>query len=794
MEKFEPLSKDIEESGQNILEQIENYLLHWKWFVASAILFLSLAFIYLRYSVPVFSASSTIMLKDERKGGIQSELSAFNDLGVASGIKNSIENEIEVLKSRTLTEKTIQSLNLNIIYTTQGFVKSLERYNDCPIKCDFIARSANFYSTERNYIFNSLGTDKFEILEPTKNLIGKYSYGEIINLDNNKLVVIKNNKIFKQSKNEYSIYLKINKLLNVAQSFKSRLNIATLGKNTSLCELTITDPIKARAEDFLNNLIIIYNKEAVDDKNFISRKTVDFIDNRIKLITNELGDVELGEEGFKKEYNVTDIAVEGTIFLQSSVELENELIENGTQLRIIGSMTDFLNSSSKGELLPINIIPNEASTSSQIIEYNNLLLDRNRIIKEGTLKSPVLINFDQKIINLKESIKESLLRNKISLNIKKNELEKQLNLIDSKINAIPKQSRLLRGIERQQQIKEALYLYLLQKREETAITLAVTAPNSKIIDAAFSSSVPVFPKPIMIYLIALAFGLSIPFLFIYISQLLDTKIKSRVDIERKTTIPYIGDIPRSKTDKQLIDNNNRSSSAEAIRIVRTNLEFLLGNVPENLAKTIFVTSTIPKEGKTFIAVNLASTIALSGKKTILIGLDIRNPQISKYIETPIIGVSNYLAKTNENIDDYLFKVPYFENFYVLPAGTIAPNPAELLMNEKVNLMFEKLKNDFDYIVVDTAPVSLVTDTLLISKNADAFIYVARANYLEKRLLKIPEAFYREKKLPNMSILLNDTVWKKRYGYGYTYGYSYGYGNQNEKKSFLSKILDKFFKS
>jgi tyrosine-protein kinase Etk/Wzc len=424
-----------------------------------------------------------------------------------------------------------------------------------------------------------------------------------------------------------------------------------------------------------------------------------------------------------------------------------------------------------------------------------LILDRNRIIKEGTIKSPVLINSDQKIAELKQTIQESLNRTKNSLTIKNKNLESRLSVIEGKISTIPTNSRLLRGIERQQQIKQNLYLYLLQKREETAISLAVTAPNAKVIDTALAGNAPISPKSNMVYLIGLLAGLIIPLAIIYVSQLLDTKIKSRVDIERNLTVPYIGDIPRAKDGKNIMNgDNNRSSSVEAMRIVRTNLEFLLGNVPENQAKTIFVTSTVPKEGKTFIAVNLASTIALSGKKTLVVGLDIRNPQLGKYVDSPQIGITNFLSKPQENIQNYLYKIPNFENFYVLPAGTIPPNPAELLMSEKLKIMFDELKKEFDYIIVDTAPVSLVTDTLIIAKNADSFVYVARANYLEKRMLKIPENYYRDKKLPNMAMLLNDTVWKKRYGYGYTYGYSYGYGSQKEKKSFFKKAYDKIFKS
>ena len=284
---------------------------------------------------------------------------------------------------------------------------------------------------------------------------------------------------------------------------------------------------------------------------------------------------------------------------------------------------------------------------------------------------------------------------------------------------------------------------MLQKREETAISLAVTAPISKLVDAAFSSPSPVSPQRNVIYLIALALGIMIPFSIIYVLNLFDNKIKNRQDIEGAIAAPFLGDIPKSESQDEIINTNSKSSSAEAIRIIRTNVEFMLTKVPEGFAKTIFVTSTIPKEGKTFVAINLASTIALSGKKVLLIGLDIRNPKIDRYVKLPSKGLTNYLSKNNENINDYIVKLDDFEKFYVLPSGVIPPNPVDLLMNNKINDLFDQLKKEYEYIIVDTAPVSLVTDTLLVAPNADIFIYIIRANFLDKRLLKMIQTIYKE---------------------------------------------------
>jgi capsular exopolysaccharide synthesis family protein len=356
-----------------------------------------------------------------------------------------------------------------------------------------------------------------------------------------------------------------------------------------------------------------------------------------------------------------------------------------------------------------------------------------------------------------------------SLKIQKRDLNSQEGMLNTKIGKIPVQERQFRVIARQQKVKEELYLYLLQKREETAISLAATEPNARVIDAAKGSKMPVSPKKNIIYLAGLLLGLLVPFGVIYTKDLLDTKIKSRLDLDGKTLIPFIGDIPTAENPMEIIKMESRSSSAEALRIIRTNLEFMLNKVPDNQAKTIFLTSTFPKEGKSFTSVNLAATFALSGKKVLLIGMDLRNPTLDKYLTLPNQGLTNYLSSSTLSLEDLIIKHDGYEDFHILPAGIIPPNPAELLMNKKVDLLFKDLKAQYDYIIVDTAPVSLVTDTLLIAKNADCFVYLIRANFLEKRMLNIANNLYKEQKLPNMCLLLNDTDSTKGYGYGYGYG-------------------------
>ena len=647
MQENKSFMNDKQNDNLDLRDLTERYILQWKWFVFGVTVCLILALLYLRYTIPIYSASATILVKDEKKGGLQSELAAFSDLGLMTGVKSNVDNEIEVIKSRTIVKKAIKKLGFNITYQSEGRVKTFEEYNERPIDFNFYNYNESFYSNRKFFVFNSKDVNEFELLYNGKDL-GKFKYGSIINLEDSKLVVNKNLNNYSKKPNNFTIQVNVNNIDNITESYKARLNIAALSKNSSVVALTINDPVKEKAIDFLDAIIEVYNEDAIADKKFISENTLNFIQDRLKIITSELGDVEIDAESFKKSNRVTDIVSEAGLYLQNSVDFERALIETETQIKVINSMKEFMKTKPKWDLVPSNILSKEGDETSQlIIQHNDLIIQRNRIAKEGTSKNSIVANLEQKIDDLNRNISENLSRVKSTLIIKKGDLEKQENLIKSKISQIPTQEREFRIIDRQQKIKESLYLYLLQKREETAITLAVTAPISKIIDPAFASGNPVSPKRNIIFLLALALGILIPFTIIYIIDLFDNKIKYRQDVEGKISVPFLGDIPKSESQDEIINASSRSSSAEAIRIIRTNLEFMLTKVQEGSSKTIFVTSSIPKEGKTFVAINLASTIALSGKKVLLIGLDIRNPKIDRYVKLPSKGLTNYLSKSNE---------------------------------------------------------------------------------------------------------------------------------------------------
>ncbi len=793
------MSEENQKDDFDLRMVLEKYLFHWQWFVLGIFLCLSVAYVYLRYATPLYQASTTILVKDEKKGGMLSELSAFSDLGLGSGLKSNVDNEIEILNSRTLVESTIMSLNLHVLLIDNGNVKSSEKFRDAPIVVNFVNKKPDFYKrkihielvglTPTTFTLETklVDEDRPALVKPQKD----YHYGDIIATSVGDFIVIRSlaHKNYLK-KGSGTIDIIVNPLDNVVRDYMARLKVNPISKTSSVVEISITDPIVKRAEVFLNKLIQIYNDDAAADKNFISENTSKFIADRLVLITQELDGVEQDVESFKKSNSLTDIESEAKLFIEGSSEYNKLSVQNEIQLNVVSSMLEFLKKSTNADLLPANIISKEGDAGDLINSYNQLILERNRIMKSATVANPTVVTLDQQIASLKSNVSESLSRMQASLNIQKRNLKGQEGLLDSKIGKIPVQERQFRVIARQQKVKEELYLYLLEKREETAISLAATAPNARVIDAAKASVIPVSPKKNIVYLAALLLGLLIPFGIIYIKDLLDTKVKNRLDITDKFNIPFLGDIPKSLTPNEIIDTTSRTSTAEALRIVRANLDFMLNQVPEGRAKSIFLTSTISGEGKTFLSVNLASIFAHSGKKVLLIGMDIRKPRLNEYIGiTKTKGLTDYLSSKNEPISDFITKYKGYKNLDVLLAGSIPPNPTELLMNTKVDELFAQFKKDYDFIVVDTAPVSLVSDTLIVAKYADTFVYVVRANHMDKRMLSIPDVLHKENKLPNMAFILNDTDVTKGYGYGgYGYG-SYGYA-AGEKKPWYKEIFKK----
>lgn len=763
---------------------LQRYLRNWKWFALSVAVCLILGFVYLRYQAPVYEVNATILIKDDKKGAVSSELSAFEDLGIFNN-NNNIDNEIEILKSRSLMLRVVNELRLNVGYFSYGRPIEHERYSNTPVLVAYTVKDS-LAPLEGNWLLNPESERSFTLRNgETEELIGNYHFGDSISTERGK-IVFKTTSFFSSSYVNKNFRVIMSPLDKVVDAYLNALKVEPVNKNSNAIVISLRNSLPDKAMDIVNNLIKQHNLDAIEDKNEVSRNTANFINERIKYITTELSDVETEAEDFKTKNKLTDITSEAELFLKTGSESEMSLVEAGTQLQLVEYMyDDLLKRTGSSDLIPANLGLQDASIASTINDYNKIVLERNRILKNAGEKNPVIENIDSQLQGMRASLKESLANLKTALVIKIKELNKQEGGINSKIASVPRYEREFRVIQRQQQIKEALYLYLLQKREETNIALAVTVSNAKVIDAAHSNGRMVAPKRQVIYLLSLLAGVLLPVIIFYLADLLDTRVHGKKDID-KLKLPFLGDIPLTESkNKIVVSRDNNSGIAEAFRLLRTNVDFMLGS-GRTSGKTVFVTSTIGQEGKSFVGLNLAASLAISGKRTLLVGMDLRAPKILKYLNLEDKkGLTDLIMSGSMQPADYIFRSKELEGLDILPSGSIPPNPAELLMNPGIKELFGLLKQQYDYIVVDTAPVGMVTDTLLLNPYADAFVYVVRANYLDKRLLSIAETAFKEKRLSNMAILINGSDHSKGYGYGYGYG-GYGYGADKPRKWWQKK--------
>lgn len=760
----------------NLKEELFKYLAHWRWFVLSVFVSLILAFLYLKFTPKSYNVATKILIKDEKSNDLANQLSAFSEMSMLGNSKNNIENEVEILKSRTLIYNTLDSLNLNIQYLDVSQVIEKDLYKKSPVQIiwnnDQLAKTVTIE-------LHNITANAFDVsVNDTK--IGNTTFGKSINSEYGSFIVNKTGALNKVSELKINVFPK----LQHAESYQKILNVAPASKTSSIIDVSIVDKTPEKAADFLNTLVYNYNLGGIKDKRFISENTANFISDRLTLIGTELGDVESQVEGYKNANNLSDIETEVKLYLDNLSTFEKSVLENETKINVVNDLIRHISRTKYDDLVPGGLLTDDAGSESFIQEINQLILEKQKLAVSATTENTNYIRLEEQIRALKSNLQASLRRNLSSLQIVKNDYKRQENEMQSKLSQVPRQEKEFRIIDRQQKVKEALYLFLLQKREETNITLAATDMNAKVIDKAIATDKPVAPKTMIILLAALVLGAIIPFIVIYITNLLDTKIKNRFDVTDNSDIPFLGDIPTSESSGELMEIGSRSSAAEAVRIVRTNLDFILSDKAEDECKVIFLTSTISGEGKTFVSANLAATFSLSGKKVLLIGFDLRNPKLYEYLKVNPLGISNYITSNNKALNDYILPVEGYENFDVLSSGSIPPNPTEILMNKKVKEVFDTLKTQYDYIIVDTAPVSLVTDTLLISKYADATIYVVRANKIDKEMLRIPNELYRDKKLNKLSLVLNDSDVTKGYGYGY----GYGYGAKVEQKPLWKRVF------
>lgn len=781
-----------EQDGFDIKSVLVKIFIHWKWIVASVLICLGVAKLHLQKQTPVYKIQATIMINDGQKGSFQNQMQTFQqDFGIMS-TTSGLDNEIEVLRSKSVIKQAVLDLGLYTRYSIDNgrFRPASTLYGAYPVEVKLSREDAENLSGGATFVitqpdanscviaYSHFDESKNEVVEVRKEVS---SLPYTLNTHIGRLTLVKGDMAPLALGKELKVSI-VPPLL-VARGCLGTLSIEPTSKTTSIACISYLDVNKRRGVDFVNQLVAAYNKENNNDKNIVATKTEEFIERRLEKVSAELDEAEEQVAQFKRSSGLVSLSGDAQRAIQGSSEYEKQQTEIATQLKLVDFLFEYINDP-KNHLLPIpaNVGLSDAGLTALINRYNEIVVERSDLLRTASESNPAVVDATAMATLMSDAIKTSISTLQSSLKIRKSDFERQAKKYDLKLGDAPTQEKILAGYERQLEVKSGLYMMLLQKREENSIALAATADNAKLIDAALANDAPVSPNRKTTWLIALAIGIAVPIALIYLKEVLRYKIEGRNDLEKLTKIPVLGDVAVShdvKNDARaiVVRENSNDLMAETFRGIRTNLQFVLDG-PEK--KVIQFTSSNPGEGKTFVSSNLATSMALLGKKVLLVGLDVRKPRLAEMFNLPDYkkGITAFLsgdANDKQLLLEQIMPSGINKNLDILPAGIIPPNPAELLSRKNLDKAIEYLKEIYDYIILDTAPVGLVADTLIISRVTDATVYICRADYTPKNDLKLANSLFKENKLRNMSIVLNGIDMSKR-----KYGYYYGYGSRGKK--------------
>ena len=755
----------------NLKKEIGKYLKKWPWFLLSLALFYTTARIYLRYTQPQYSSKTSLKLRESK--GNSSTLSDLKNLGMGVSGDNELQGETTIIVSKPILAAVAKNLNLEVSFFSLGTIKEVELYQDSPLSAKIISIDQPELFSSATYTINPVGKNSYQIEgSNTEYRFGsraKFPFGVVvINAEGGALT--------------YPIKVVFRSINAAVASMEGSINVTLPENKGLLMEVFMVGPVPKKSEDILNELSRQYIIDGVNDKNQEANNTRDFINERLAVITDDLSGIEGEKERFKQTNQITNLEAQGSMALSKADENTKIILSQSMQLDLINSV---LSASASEQLLPSGM-GLSSGAESNIAEYNKLLLTRNRVLKQATGENPAVIEMNKQISAIKNLLRKNLIESRETLELQIAQANAQLNLAKGNISKYPTQEKMFRSIDRQQTLKEQLYLYLLQKREENAITLAVTAPKAKVVNPAYTIGI-VKPNKDQIMYGALAVGFLLPLIFFIGWETLDTKVHTKQQI--LTEIPeasVIAEIPVNVLENDMVHPNDFSVFAESFRILGSNLKYLLKAKNVINGGVILVTSSIKGEGKTTISMNTALTLA--GKsKVIIVGADIRNPQIHRFVKGKNIGLTDYLVSDKTNADSYIINSLVNENLDVLFSGQIAPNPNDLLDMQKFDDLIIDLKSKYDFVVLDSAPVMLVSDTLHLVENSDVVLYVVKSDFTEKEMIDFAAGFQRENGIKNMAFVLNsvkpeNTRYGKKYGYGY---YSY---THDEKPVWWKKFI------
>lgn len=808
LDELEMLDKKEHKRSINFQNIYKILVLNWQWFLLSLLICLGGAMLYLRYKTPTYEVSAKMLVKDEQKnrpgGNMSQMLSNMQDFGIMTNSAG-VENEVEILKSHLLAREAIVKLKLYASYKLEGLVKNTEIYKHQPVNVDLsqealnqmdadllesintlkvtVTKEADGYVIEGTVLRKGKESDSFHKTVKTLPVSLKTSLGTVTvssNLANADPATLKK---FESGR---SLYVTLEPPMYVAKKYVSGMNVKPKSRKTSIAKITVNSSNKLRAIDFIKALVESYNEQANEDKNEVALKTEEFINGRLEKIDAELGSTEGELESYKKRNHVTQFQLDASQTLKEESAYAAKLMEANTQLQLISYLREFVdNPANKYEIIPSNVGLTDPASTTLIANFNQAVLDRNRLLKSASEQSPQVLTLTQTLDEIRPTIRTALIQAQRSTEILRQGIEEKYNIYQNRIANSPERERVLTQIGRQQEVKSGLYLLLLQKREENSISLAATADKGKLIDEPQVEG-KVSPKKKMILALALLLALGIPSLVLYLIHLMRFRIEGHEDVESLTRLPIVADVPMAsdsvKTSAGIVVQANKNNQIDEIfRSMRTNIQFMM----RERDQVILFTSSTSGEGKTFLAANLAMSFALLGKKVVLCGLDIRKPALGRLfgLKDRSGGISLLLAKnevTELDLSTALRSSEVDANLDLMLAGPTPPNPAELLARENMHQVIELLKQKYDYIILDTAPVGLVTDTLQLARYADVSCYVCRADYTPKANIGMLNTLVEEEKLKNVCVILNGIdMSKKKYGYDYGYGRygKYGrYGN------------------
>lgn len=793
------LEEDNETSGFDYKAFLVKLLMYWPWIVACVAVALIGAFFYLKTLTPLYTVSSSVLIKNESKGGANG--ANLEDLGFVSSSTQSFDNELEILRSRTLIKKVVTALDLYISYSVPGQFRDTELYKQSPVKVWVTPEEAErmgYAQVKMSFRNQQL----HEVLVEHEGQEWKKTVESLPAVFSTPVGVF----TFSAADSTQQILQHVPEVIqatvisptSAAASFRNRLTVAPSGRGTTMALLTITGSQVPRGVDFLNKLVEVYNEEGNNDKNEVAAKTAEFIDERIRIINKELGTTESQLASFKQRAGVVDITADASQAAGEQASYERAYAENEVQISLVNHLkSHILNEANQYEVIPANIGLNNSDLNTVVQNYNQMLIERKRLLRTSHEDNPAVQSLNASIDVMRNSVMGAIQTAEKGLLINRQALQAQTRKYADKVSDAPVQEKEYLSISRQQEIQANLYLMLLQKREENNITLASTANNARVIDEPLAGG-QIFPTPSQTYMIAFVVGLALPIGWIFILGLLQFKIQTRGDVENITHLPIVGDIPLTSgtTEGAIVVRENRNELMEEVfRSVRTNLQYML----QEGQKVILFTSTTSGEGKSFNASNLACSFAFMGKKVVIVGLDIRKPGLNKvfHLSHKEAGISQYLSDSEHTDLLSLCQVSTVSpNLYILPGGTIPPNPTELVARQALDDAIQQLKQHFDYVILDTAPIGMVTDTQLIARVTDLSVYVCRSNYTAKSEFKLINELQQEGKLPHLCVLINGIDMNKRetgsyygygkygkyghYGYGKKYGYGYGYGYGQKK--------------